>query len=310
MRYLVTGGAGFLGSNLCRRLLEEGYHVLCLDDLSTGRYRNILDLEGNSNFEFVKHDLTRPFFPDNLDGIYNLASPASPVHYQYNPIRTLKMGTLAVYNVLGMATRLKIPILQASTSEIYGDPLEHPQSESYWGNVNPVGPRACYDEGKRVAEALCIAYKQYTDTNIRIARIFNTYGPYMDPQDGRVVSNFVTQALQEKPLTIYGSGEQTRSFIYVDDLVDGLVRLMKSDCQKPINLGNPDEYTILELVEAVSKAIGVSVEVVHDPLPTDDPKQRCPDISQAKKVLGWSPQVSLLEGLRPTVEWFRSALTD
>ena len=305
-RYMVTGGAGFLGSHLCKRLLADGHAVQCLDDLSTGRRRNITALEDNPNFEFVKHDLTKPFFPDRLDGIFNLASPASPVHYQYNPIRTLKMGTLAIYNVLGMATRLKVPMLQASTSEVYGDPLEHPQTESYWGHVNPIGPRACYDEGKRVAEALCVAYKGYNDVSVRIARIFNTYGPHMDPQDGRVVSNFIVQALKGKSLTIYGDGKQTRSFCYVDDLVDGLVRLMASDCQDPVNLGNPNEYTMLELAETVCDVIGTKVAIVHEPLPVDDPRQRRPDISRAQEVLGWTPRTMLVEGLRPTVEWFES----
>ena len=307
-RYLVTGGAGFLGSHLCKRLLADGHAVQCLDDLSTGRRRNIAALEGNPGFEFVKHDLTKPFFPDHIDGIFNLASPASPVHYQYNPIRTLKMGTLAIYNVLGMATRLKVPMLQASTSEVYGDPLEHPQTESYWGHVNPIGPRACYDEGKRVAEALCVAYQQHNGVSIRIARIFNTYGPHMDPQDGRVVSNFIVQALRDEPLTVYGDGKQTRSFCYVDDLVDGLVRLMASDCQRPVNLGNPDEFTMLELAEEVHGATGTSVKIVHEPLPVDDPQQRSPDISRAREVLGWAPRLSLAEGLEPTVEWFRECL--
>ncbi len=229
MRYLVTGGAGFLGSNLCRRLLAEGHSVVCLDDLSTGNYDNIKKLEQDANFEFYNHDLTKSFFPKSIDAIFNLACPASPVHYQYNPIRTLKMGTLAMYNVLGMAARLKIPILQASTSEVYGDPEIHPQVETYWGNVNPIGPRACYDEGKRVAEALCIAYNTHHGVSIRIARIFNTYGPYMDPQDGRVVSNFIVQALKGQNLTVYGNGNQTRSFCFVDDLISGLVLLMNSN---------------------------------------------------------------------------------
>ena len=308
MKYLVTGGAGFIGSNLCRRLLADGNLVACLDDLSTGKRSNVKELENNPDFEFFNHDLTKPFFPDKIDAIFNLACPASPVHYQYNPIRTLKMGTLAMYNVLGMAVRLKIPILQASTSEVYGDPEIHPQVENYWGNVNPIGPRSCYDEGKRVAEALCTAYKTYHNAQIRIARIFNTYGPFMDSKDGRVVSNFVVQALQGKPLTVYGDGTQTRSFCYVDDLVDGLVRLIDSNFQEPVNLGNPNEFTILELVEAVREATGVAVNIVHEQLPVDDPRQRCPNISRARKVLKWTPQVSLAEGLKPTVEWFRERL--
>ena len=307
-RYLVTGGAGFLGSHLCRQLLDNGDAVQCLDDLSTGRQCNITALEENSSFEFIRHDLTKPFFPDHLDGIFNLASPASPVHYQYNPIRTLKMGTLAMYNVLGMATRLKIPILQASTSEVYGDPLEHPQTESYWGHVNPIGPRACYDEGKRVAEALCVAYRKYNGVSIRIARIFNTYGPHMDPQDGRVVSNFIVQALRGEQLTVYGDGMQTLSFCYVGDLVGGLVRLMNSSYEEPVNLGNPEEYSMLELAQAVREATGADMEIVHEPLPVDDPQRRCPDISRAQDVLGWAPQVSLAEGLKPTVVWFRRYL--
>lgn len=309
MRYLVTGGAGFLGSNLCRKLLADGHSVACLDDLSTGRHSNIIELEKSPNFEFLKHDLTKPFFPDSIDAIFNLACPASPVHYQFNPIRTLKMGTLAMYNVLGMAARLKIPILQASTSEIYGDPEVHPQIESYGGNVNLIGPRACYDEGKRVAEVLCIAYKTHHKVSVRIARIFNTYGPFMDSKDGRVVSNFIVQALQGQPLTIYGDGSQTRSFCYVDDLIEGLVRLMESNYQEPINLGNPNEHTVMELAEAVSMAIGAEVKTVYKPLPVDDPKQRCPDISRAKETIGWTPSTSLEDGLKTSVEWFKAALS-
>ena len=308
MRCLVTGGAGFLGSNLCRKLLVDGHTVACLDDLSTGSHSNIIELEKDPNFVFFNHDLTKPFFPDRIDAIFNLACPASPVHYQFNPIRTLKMGTLAMYNVLGMAARLKIPILQASTSEIYGDPEVHPQVEGYWGNVNPIGPRACYDEGKRVAEVLCTAYKSHHNVSIRIARIFNTYGPFMDPKDGRVVSNFIVQALQGQPLTIYGDGSQTRSFCYVDDLIEGLVRLMESNYQEPMNLGNPNEYTVMELAEAVSIAIGAEVKTVYKQLPVDDPKQRCPDISRAKETIGWTPFTSLEDGLKASVEWFKSAL--
>ena len=306
MKYLVTGGAGFIGSNLCRKLLIEGHKVACLDDLSTGKYRNIEELENESNFEFFNHDLTKPFFPVGIDGIFNLACPASPVHYQYNPIRTLKMGTLAMYNVLGMASRLKIPILQASTSEIYGDPSEHPQTESYLGNVNPIGPRACYDEGKRVAEALCIAYESYNNVDIRIARIFNTYGPFLDPQDGRVVSNFIVQGLKGDPITVYGDGLQTRSFCFVDDLVDGLVRLINSGYKRPMNLGNPVEYSMLEFAELVKEKIGSQSNIVFHDLPIDDPKKRCPDISLAQEVLDWTPQVSLEKGLESTVEWFRN----
>ncbi len=308
MRFLVTGGAGFIGSNLCRKLLDEGNLVACLDDLSTGKYRNIANLEANPNFEFFNHDLTKPFFPNEIDAIFNLACPASPVHYQYNPIRTLKMGTLAMYNVLGMAARLKIPILQASTSEIYGDPSEHPQTESYLGNVNPIGPRACYDEGKRVAEALCIAYENFNNVKIRIARIFNTYGPYMDPNDGRVVSNFITQALKGENLTVYGDGNQTRSFCYIDDLVDGLIKLMNSDYNRPVNLGNPDEYNMLQLAHKVKEKIGSSSKIIFKDLPKDDPKKRCPDISLASRLFDWEPKITLSQGLDETIDWYREIL--
>ena len=304
MKYLVTGGAGFIGSNLCRRLLGDGNSVACLDDLSTGKYRNIEDLIKDSNFEFFNHDLTKPFFPDKIDAIFNLACPASPVHYQYNPIRTLKMGTLAMYNVLGMAARLDIPILQASTSEIYGDPSVHPQTETYLGNVNPIGPRACYDEGKRVAEALCIAYENYNNVDIRIARIFNTYGPYMDPNDGRVVSNFINQALTNKPITVYGDGSQTRSFCYVSDLVDGLIRLMNSNYNRPVNLGNPDEYDMLQFAKLIKEKTSSTSEILFYDLPIDDPKQRCPDISLAQEVLDWAPLITLDEGLKNTIKWY------
>jgi len=310
MRYLVTGGAGFIGSNLCRRLLSEGNSVVCLDDLSTGKISNISELQIESNFEFVEHDLTKPFFPDSIDGIFNLACPASPVHYQYNPIRTLKMGTLAMYNVLGMAAKFNIPILQASTSEVYGDPKQHPQSESYWGHVNPIGPRACYDEGKRVAEALCIAYKEHSGVSVRIARIFNTYGPFMDVNDGRVVSNFCVQALTNKPLTIYGSGEQTRSFCYIDDLVTGLILLMNSKMEGPVNLGNPDEFTMIELADKIIEISGINSGYVLNELPVDDPQRRCPNIDLAKSELGWAPSISLSEGLIQTLEWFRGCLDE
>ena len=308
MKYLVTGGAGFLGSNLCRNLLNEGHSVFCLDDLSTGNYENIVELESNPNFEFINHDLTKPFFPDKIDAIFNLACPASPIHYQYNPIRTLKMGTLAMYNILGMATRLKVPILQASTSEIYGDPEIHPQVETYWGNVNPIGKRACYDEGKRVAEALCVSYKEHHKVSIRIARIFNTYGPFMDPKDGRVVSNFIVQALKGNPLKVYGDGSQTRSFCYVDELVNGLVRLMNSKYENPVNLGNPEEYSVIDLAKIIIEATGSPSTIMLEPLPEDDPKKRRPDISLAKKILDWNPQIGLNKGLPFTIEWFNKAL--
>ena len=308
MKYLITGGAGFIGANLCRKLLDEGHRIACLDDLSTGKYRNIEDLESNINFEFFNHDLTKPFFPDKIDAIFNLACPASPVHYQYNPIRTLKMGTLAMYNVLGMAARLNIPILQASTSEIYGDPSEHPQKESYLGNVNPIGPRACYDEGKRVAEALCIAYKSFNNVDIRIARIFNTYGPFMDPKDGRVVSNFIVQALRGDPITVYGDGTQTRSFCFVEDLVEGLVRLMNSNFQKPMNLGNPEEYKMITLAEKIKSRLSSQSPIVFKKLPQDDPRKRCPDINLAKNELDWAPLIPLDQGLEQTIDWFKKSI--
>ncbi len=310
MKYLITGGAGFLGSNLCRKLLDLGNQVICLDDLSTGNESNIESLKTNGNFEFVLHDLTKPYFPDHIDGIYNLACPASPVHYQYNPIRTLKMGTLAMYNVLGMASKFSVPILQASTSEIYGDPREHPQKESYWGHVNPIGPRACYDEGKRVAEALCYAYKNYSKVSIRIARIFNTYGPFMSVDDGRVVSNFCVQAIRNEPLTIYGDGKQTRSFCYVDDLIDGLILLMNSDIQVPVNLGNPKEFTMIDLADEILKLQDSSSGFVINELPEDDPQRRCPDISLASNKLGWNPNINLRQGLLKTLDWFRGILNE
>tara|TARA_B100001250_G_scaffold174788_1_gene150333 strand:- start:113 stop:1045 length:933 start_codon:yes stop_codon:yes gene_type:complete len=305
-KYIVAGGAGFLGANLCRKLLAGGHQVQCVDDFSTGKNRNIVELKENTNFELLNHDLTKPFFPVEADGIFNLASPASPVHYQYNPIRTLKMGTLAIYNILGIATRLDVPVLQASTSEVYGDPLEHPQKESYWGNVNPIGPRACYDEGKRLAEALCQAYKSFNGVSIRIARIFNTYGPYMDPKDGRVVSNFIMQALENKPLTIYGDGSQTRSFCFVDDLVDGLLSLMDSNYEYPINLGNPSEFTISELAQEVRKLVNPNIGIIYKPLPEDDPQKRQPDITKAKEILNWEPKIAFRQGLSKTVDWFKS----
>ena len=308
MRYLVTGGAGFIGSTLCRKLLSTGHSVVCLDDLSTGSLSNIEGLLQDNNFTFVNHDLTKPYFTDDIDAIFNLACPASPVHYQYNPIRTLKMGTLAMYNVLGLATRLKIPILQASTSEIYGDPLVHPQTEDYWGNVNPIGPRACYDEGKRVAESLCMAYKDYNNTSIRIVRIFNTYGPFMGINDGRVISNFAVQALKKQSLTVYGDGSQTRSFCYVDDLVDGIIKLMSSEYMLPVNIGNPDEFTIIELVNLIGEKLGHELSVTHKNLPTDDPQRRRPDISKAEEILSWKPKVKLKDGLTSTLDWFAEQL--
>ena len=303
MRYLVTGGAGFIGSNLCRKLLSQGHSIVCLDDLSTGKLSNIKELLDDSKFEFLNHDLTKPFFPDKIDAIFNLACPASPVHYQYNPIRTLKMGTLAMYNVLGIASRLNVPILQASTSEVYGDPLVHPQDEKYWGNVNPVGPRACYDEGKRVAESLCIAYRDNNAVKVRIARIFNTYGPRMSNVDGRVISNFVYQSLKNEPLTVYGDGSQTRSFCYIDDLLEGLIRLLNSNYQDPVNLGNPDEYKIQDMASIIIEKTQSDSKIVYLDLPADDPKKRCPDISLANEKLGWHPKIELKSGLDLTIDW-------
>jgi len=308
MKYLITGGAGFLGSNLCKKLLEQGHSVICLDDLSTGKKSNVESFESNPNFEFLNHDLTKPYFPEAIDYIFNLACPASPVHYQYNPIRTLKMGTLAMYNVLGMAAKNNIPILQASTSEVYGDPLQHPQTETYWGNVNPIGPRACYDEGKRVAESLCLAYHEHSGVQIRIARIFNTYGPFMDKDDGRVISNFVTQALQNKPITIYGDGSQTRSFCYVDDLIEGLVKLMNSNYNLPVNLGNPEEYSIKEASHLIRDLTSSNSSITYKDLPKDDPVKRRPDISLAKKEIDWEPKIQLNEGLEMTIKWFENIL--
>ncbi len=307
-RILVTGGAGFLGTHLCETLLDRGHRVLCLDNLSTGQLSNVQRLQNREGFEFLKWDLVDPYFPEDLAAIYNLASPASPVHYQYNPIRTLKMGTTAIYNVLGMARRLGLPILQASTSEVYGDPAVHPQTEGYWGNVNPIGPRACYDEGKRVAEALFMAYHQREGVDIRLARIFNTYGPFMDLDDGRVVSNFIVQALRGEPLTIYGDGEQSRSFCYVSDLIAGLIALLESpsddEAHLPVNIGNPVEFTMLELAENVLQLTGSGSELRFEPLPQDDPVRRCPDISRARERLGWEPTVPLKEGLELTIPYF------
>ena len=309
MRVLVTGGAGFLGSHLCDRLLKDGHEVVCLDNFFTGRRLNIAHLAGNPNFEFVRHDIIDPF-KFEVDQIYNLACPASPPHYQYNPIKTIKTSTVGMVNMMGLARRCGARILHASTSEVYGDPEIHPQHEDYWGHVNPVGPRSCYDEGKRIAESLMMNYHQTHGTEIRIIRIFNTYGPRMAPDDGRVVSNFILQALQGLDLTVYGDGTQTRSFCYVDDLIEGMLRLMDQDQhQGPINVGNPVENTILELAEAVLGAVGGSrSRIVHHPLPQDDPRKRCPDISRAKQYLNWEPQVPLSEGLRRTVEWYRHLL--
>lgn len=306
---LVTGGAGFLGSHLCERLLERGDNVMCLDNFFTGRKENVLHLMSNPRFELIRHDIVHPIFLE-ADQIYNLACPASPVAYQYNPIKTIKTSTVGVVNVLGLAKRCRARVLHASTSEVYGDPTVHPQREDYWGNVNPLGPRSCYDEGKRVAESLCINYHQEHKLQVRIIRIFNTYGPRMDPNDGRVISNFITQALRNESLTIYGDGLQTRSFCYVDDLIRGMMAMMDQDQESgPVNIGNPGEYTMLQLAQEVLKAIPESRStIIHVPLPQDDPKQRCPDITKAKSLLGWSPTVDLKTGLGRTVEYYRMEL--
>ncbi|GAB4270751.1 MAG: SDR family oxidoreductase [Deferrisomatales bacterium] len=307
-RVLVTGGAGFLGSHLCEALLARGKEVLCLDNFFTGRKENVAHLLGEPRFEVVRHDVTHPVFLE-VDRIYNLACPASPIHYQYNPVKTVKTNVLGAIHMLGLAKRVKARILQASTSEVYGNPTVHPQNEAYWGHVNPVGIRSCYDEGKRAAECLFMDYHRQNGVDVRIARIFNTYGPRMLPDDGRVVSNFVVQALRGEPLTVYGDGSQTRSFCYVDDLVDGLARLMDADAfLGPVNLGNPDEFTILELAERVRELVGARVEIRFLPLPADDPVQRQPDISLARQRLGWAPKVPLAEGLRKTIDYFDDLL--
>ena len=307
-RILVTGGAGFLGSHLCDRLLAEGHDVLCVDNFYTSTRRNITHLLEHPNFELMRHDVTFPLYVE-VDRIYNLACPASPIHYQRDPVQTTKTSVHGAINMLGLAKRTGARILQSSTSEVYGDPDVHPQPESYWGNVNPIGIRSCYDEGKRCAETLFFDYWRQHRLPIKVARIFNTYGPRMLPDDGRVVSNFIVQALQGDDITIYGDGEQTRSFCYVDDLVDGLIRLMESDEEVigPINLGNPNEFSIKELAERVVGLIGGSSKIVYQPLPQDDPTQRQPDITQAKAILGWEPKVQLDEGLPKTVEFFVGA---
>ncbi len=308
---MVTGGAGFLGSHLIDRLLKNGHEVLCVDNLFTGTKRNIEHLHGQPRFEFIRHDVTFPLYLE-VDEIYNLACPASPIHYQHDPVQTTKTSVHGAINMLGLAKRLRCRILQASTSEVYGDPSVHPQTEEYWGNVNPIGPRSCYDEGKRCAETLFFDYHRQHGLEIKVARIFNTYGPRMHPADGRVVSNFIVQALKRQPITLYGDGKQTRSFCYVDDLVDGLIRLMESPAKitGPVNLGNPVEFTMVELAELVLKETGSSSDVVHEALPQDDPKQRQPDIAFAKQHLGWTPKVSLREGLNSTTEYFLSLLSD
>jgi len=310
MRILITGGSGFLGSHLSERLLKEGHEIICLDNFFTGRKRNILHLLDDPNFELVRHDVTDPFKAE-VDQIYNLACPASPVHYQYNAIKTIKTSVMGAINCLGLAKRVNARVFQASTSEVYGDPELHPQPESYWGHVNPIGIRSCYDEGKRCAETLFMDYHRQNGVDIRIARIFNTYGPRMCPDDGRVVSNFIVQALQNKDITVYGEGQQTRSFCYCDDLIEGFVRLMNQDeTIGPMNIGNPGEFTILELAEKVIAQTGSRSKIIHEPLPADDPKQRQPDITEAKRVLDWEPKVSLDEGLKPTIEYFDRLLRD
>ncbi|HSL53877.1 MAG TPA: UDP-glucuronic acid decarboxylase family protein [Pyrinomonadaceae bacterium] len=309
MRILVTGGAGFIGSHLCERLLNEGNEVLCLDNFFTGRRENIFHLLDNRRFELLRHDVTEPVLLE-VDQIYNLACPASPVHYQYNPVKTVKTNVMGAINMLGLAKRVRARILQASTSEVYGDPLVHPQTEDYWGNVNPIGLRSCYDEGKRIAETLMTDYHRQNNVDIRIARIFNTYGPRMLENDGRVVSNFIVQALRGQPLTLYGEGQQTRSFCYVEDLIEGLIRLMNVDgLHDPVNLGNPGEFTIMQLAEEVIKACDSKSGFTYLPLPADDPRQRKPDITRAQKALGWNPTIPLREGLTRTVEDFKARVT-
>ncbi len=308
-RILVTGGAGFLGSHLCERLLNDGHEVICLDNYFTGQKRNIVHLLDNPYFEVIRHDVTMPFFIE-VDEIYNLACPASPIHYQFNPIKTIKTSVMGAINMLGLAKRIKAKILQASTSEVYGDPQVHPQVESYWGHVNPIGSRACYDEGKRCAESLFMNYHIQNNVRIKIIRIFNTYGPRMHPNDGRVVSNFIIQALKSEDITIYGDGIQTRSFCYVDDLIEGMVRLMNTTDEfiGPVNVGNPAEFTILGLAETVLKLTGSKSKIVYKPLPEDDPLQRQPDITLARNKLGWEPSIPLDEGLKKTIGYFRSII--
>ena len=308
MRILVTGGAGFLGSHLCGRLMDEGHEVICLDNFFTGSKDNIIHLMDSHRFELVRHDITEPLLLE-VDRIYNLACPASPVHYQYNPVKTIKTSVMGTINMLGMAKRVKARILQASTSEVYGDPQVHPQTEGYWGNVNPIGIRSCYDEGKRVAETLMMDYHRQNSVDIRIVRIFNTYGPRMAENDGRVVSNFILQALRNEEITVYGDGSQTRSFCYVSDLVDGMIRMMECDnFIGPVNLGNPDENSILEFAEKIITIANSSSRIIFKPLPQDDPKQRRPDISLAGSKLGWKPQVALDAGLGTTTRYFAARI--
>ncbi|MCM0083231.1 SDR family oxidoreductase [Geomonas sp. Red32] len=309
MRILVTGGAGFIGSHLCERLLGEGHDVICLDNFFTGSKRNIAGLLDHRSFELIRHDVTQPILLE-VDRIYNLACPASPIHYQYNPVKTTKTSVMGAINMLGLAKRVRARILQASTSEVYGDPQVHPQTEGYWGNVNPLGVRSCYDEGKRVAETLMMDYHRQNKVDIRIVRIFNTYGPKMAENDGRVVSNFILQALKGEDITVYGQGEQTRSFCFVTDLVEGLARMMSCpDFIGPVNLGNPCETTILEFAQKIIALTGSRSRIVHKPLPADDPKQRQPDISLAKEKLGWEPKIPVEDGLKKTIEYFDGILS-
>ncbi len=310
-RVLVTGGAGFLGSHLCERLLEDGSQVICLDNYFTGRRANIFHMTGHERFELIRHDLVNPIFLE-VDRIYNLACPASPIHYQVNPVKTTKTSVMGAIHMLGLAKRVKARILQASTSEIYGDPDIHPQPESYWGNVNTIGPRACYDEGKRCAETLFFDYHRQNNVNIRVVRIFNTYGPKMHPDDGRVVSSFILQALRNEPITIFGDGSQTRSFCYVDDLVEGLILMMNGpdSFTGPVNLGNPREHEIRELAEIILRLTGSASRIEYHPLPQDDPRRRKPDIRLAEEKLGWSPRVELEEGLTKTIDYFRHLMTE
>ncbi len=308
-RILITGGGGFLGSHLCENLLSKGHEVICVDNFFTGSKQNVAHLMSNPDFEIIRHDVTFSLHVE-VDEIYNLACPASPVYYQFNPVQTVKTSVHGAINMLGLAKRLKAKILQASTSEIYGDPIVHPQTEDYWGNVNPIGPRSCYDEGKRCAETLFFDYNRQYDLKVKVARIFNTYGPRMQPDDGRVVSNFVVQAIQGKDITVYGDGSQTRSFCFVDDMVDGLIKLMNSrdEFVGPVNLGNPNEFTVKYLAEKVIKLSGSSSKIVFQPLPQDDPKQRQPDIALARKAIGWSPEIELTDGLKHTIDYFTKEL--
>lgn len=308
-KVLVTGGAGFVGSHLCERLLNEGNEVYCLDNFFTGQKQNVVHLLSNPYFELIRHDVTSPFFIE-ADEIYNLACPASPVHYQYNPIKTMKTSVMGAINMLGLAKRIHAKILQASTSEVYGNPLVHPQKEEYWGNVNPIGERSCYDEGKRAAETLFMDYHSQNNVDVKIIRIFNTYGPRMHPDDGRVVSNFIVQALQNQDITVYGEGDQTRSFQYVDDLVEAMIRMMGSrdGFTGPVNTGNPHEFTILQLAQKIIELTGSKSKIIYKPLPSDDPMMRKPDITLAKKELDWSPKIELEEGLLKTIEFFKNTI--